>query len=244
MNTENSGLYALNISKAYGAKYVVSNVTIEVQRGEVVGLLGPNGAGKTTTFQMIIGFLRPKGGKIILDGRDITNLPVYQRARLGIGYLPQEASIFRKLTVVENIRAVLELTENSHQGKEETLSEILDKLGISHLKDRRGETLSGGERRRAELARALALKPSFLLLDEPFTGIDPIAREEIQNIIRNLAKENLGILVTDHNVRETLEITDRAYLIYDSRILFAGSAHELIANESARKFYLGARFRI
>lgn len=244
MNRENSSLRAVNISKAYGKRLVVCDVTIEVNRGEIVGLLGPNGAGKTTTFQIMTGFLKLKEGKIILDGRDITNLPVYQRARLGIGYLPQEASIFRKLTVAENILAILELIGNSHQRREEVLSEILNRLGISHLKDRRGDTLSGGERRRAELARALAGKPNFLLLDEPFTGIDPIVRQEIQNIIKNLAKENLGILVTDHNVRETLEITDRAYLIYDSRVLFAGTAKDLIENESARQLYLGERFRI
>ncbi len=237
-----ASLQVLEIAKRYGKRYVVSDVTIEVNRGEVVGLLGPNGAGKTTTFQIITGFLKPDKGKVLLDGRDITDLPVYQRARLGIGYLSQEASIFRKLTVEENIWAILELL--GRDDKEKQTRELLTKLAITQLAKRRGDTLSGGERRRAELARALATKPNFLLLDEPFTGIDPICRQEIQNIIKVLAEENLGILVTDHNVRETLEITDRAYLIYDSRILLKGSAHELITNEEARQLYLGERFRI
>lgn len=240
--SNSQALRGVNISKRYGKRYVVADVTLEVKRGEVVGLLGPNGAGKTTAFQIMTGFLKPNHGRVFLDGRDITNLPVYKRARLGLGYLPQEASIFRKLTVEENILAILEMTGKDDKVK--VTEELLEKLGISHLRKRRGDTLSGGERRRVELARTLATKPNFLLLDEPFTGIDPIARQEIQDIIRLLAKEKIGILVTDHNVRETLEITDRAYLMYDSRILFAGTARELIEHTEARELYLGEKFRI
>jgi lipopolysaccharide export system ATP-binding protein len=235
-------LIGMTLSKRYGRRWVVDDVTIEVRRGEVVGLLGPNGAGKTTTFQMIIGFEKPDKGKIILHNQDITNLPVYQRARLGIGYLPQEGSIFKKLTVAENILCILELAGIQPEERGEILTNLCEKLGIKHLVNQRGDTLSGGERRRAELARALATKPKFLLLDEPFTGIDPIVRQEIQRIIRNLAEEGLGILITDHSVRETLEITDRAYLIYDSKVLFAGTPEELTRNESARQLYLGERF--
>ncbi len=241
-NQPDNMLRGVNISKTYGRRYVVTDVTIEVRRGEVIGLLGPNGAGKTTTFQIMTGFLKPNGGRVFLDGIDITHLPVYKRARLGLGYLPQEPSVFRKLTVEENIRAILELV--GREDEIEVTERILAKLGIDHLSKRRGDTLSGGERRRVELARALATKPNFLLLDEPFTGIDPIVRQEIQNIIRRLSEENMGILVTDHNVRETLEITDRAYLIYDSRILFAGTAQELIEHPEVRQLYLGERFRI
>ncbi len=241
MRVEENGLCGVGLFKSYGQRFVVSDVTIKVRRGEVVGLLGPNGAGKTTAFSLLTGFIRPDKGKVFLAGVEITDRPVYQRAKLGIGYLPQEPSVFRKLTVEENILAVLELIG---QDGREMIGHLLAKLGISHLKRQKAGSLSGGERRKVELARALVTKPLFLLLDEPFTGIDPIARQEIQDLIRGLAKENLGILVTDHNVRETLEITERAYLIYDSRILFSGTAQELISNEEARRFYLGEGFRI
>ncbi len=237
-------LAAVDLAKQYGRRYVVSGVCIELLPGEIVGLLGPNGAGKTTTFHMITGFLKPDKGQIFLDTHDITRMPVFKRARLGLGYLSQEPSVFRKLTVRENILAILEMINKSKKEQAETLDYLLSKLEIAKLANNKAYTLSGGERRRVELARALAAKPSFLLLDEPFTGIDPIVRTEIQEIIKGLKRDGLGILITDHNVRETLEITDRAYLMYDAKVLISGSASQLIKDPKARKLYLGEKFRI
>lgn len=237
-------LIAEDLVKSYGGRKVVNRVSLELSRGEVVGLLGPNGAGKTTTFHMITGFIKPEQGKIFLDGMDITHMPVYKRAREGIGYLSQEPSVFRRLTVEENIRAILEMLGVPRDEQRRRVDELLDKLNIAHLAHQRAGTLSGGERRRVELARALAPKPAFLLLDEPFTGVDPIVRAEIQKIVRRLCEEGLGILITDHNVRETLEITERAYLMYDAQVLISGTASELIQNERAREVYLGEKFQI
>ncbi len=237
-------LSAKELVKIYNKRKVVNGVNVELSPGEVVGLLGPNGAGKTTTFHMIVGLIEPDGGKIFLDGKNITGMAMHQRARLGINYLPQEPSIFRKLTVEENILAVLEIKKVKGEARTKKLNELLNLLKIDHIRKNYGYTLSGGERRRVEIARALATDPVFILLDEPFTGIDPIVRAEIQDIITNLKKRGIGVLVTDHNVRETLEITDRAYLIYDGRILFHGSRDELINNEEARKLYLGEKFKL
>ena len=230
--------------KSYAGRKVVDNIRMELNQQEIVGLLGPNGAGKTTTFSMITGFIQPEAGKIFLSSEDITTLPIYQRARLGLGYLSQEASVFRKLTVVENILAVLELIGLPKSEMTKRAEELLTKLNITQLAKQRASTLSGGERRRVELARALATQPKFLLLDEPFTGIDPIVRAEIQDIINKLKQEGLGILITDHNVRETLEITDRAYLMYDAKIMTSGTSEDLVNDQQARKVYLGERFRI
>ncbi|MEN9979954.1 MAG: LPS export ABC transporter ATP-binding protein [candidate division WOR-3 bacterium] len=237
-------LVAQELVKTYGGRRVVNEVSLELNRQEVVGLLGPNGAGKTTTFHMITGFIRPDSGRIFLDGVDITHLPVYKRARLGLGYLSQEPSVFRKLSVEDNIRAILELLNISRAEQEQIIDGLLTKLNITSIRRQRAGSLSGGERRRVELARALASRPSFLLLDEPFTGVDPIVRTEIQDIIRRLKAEGLGILITDHNVRETLEITDRAYVMYDARVLLSGTSEELVRDEQARQVYLGERFRI
>lgn len=230
--------------KSYGGRKVVDNIWLELNQQEIVGLLGPNGAGKTTTFSMITGFIPPEFGKIFLSSEDITFLPIYRRARLGLGYLSQEASVFRKLSVIENILAVLELNGLTKSEMTKRADQLLAKLNISHLTKQKANTLSGGERRRVELARALATQPRFLLLDEPFTGIDPIVRAEIQDIISKLKQEGLGILITDHNVRETLEITDRAYLMYDAKILISGTSEDLVKDQQARKVYLGERFRI
>jgi lipopolysaccharide export system ATP-binding protein len=237
-------LTAIELAKQYGKRFVVSGVNLELLPGEIVGLLGPNGAGKTTTFHMITGFLKPDRGHIFLDSKEITTMPVYQRARSGLGYLSQEPSVFRKLTVKQNILAILEMLGKSKKEQTDILDYLLTKLEITRLAAHKAYTLSGGERRRVELARALAAKPSFLLLDEPFTGIDPIVRTEIQEIIKGLKRDGLGVLITDHNVRETLEITDRAYLMYDAKILIAGSAAKLIEDPDARKLYLGEKFRI
>ncbi len=237
-------LVAQELVKTYGGRRVVNEVSLELNRQEVVGLLGPNGAGKTTTFHMITGFIRPDSGRIFLDGVDITHLPVYKRARLGLGYLSQEPSVFRKLSVEDNIRAILELLNISRAEQKQIIDGLLTKLNITSIRRQRAGSLSGGERRRVELARALASRPSFLLLDEPFTGVDPIVRTEIQDIIRRLKAEGLGILITDHNVRETLEITDRAYVMYDARVLLSGTSEELVRDEQARQVYLGERFRI
>ena len=237
-------LAAEGLVKIYGGRKVVDGVSLDLGRGEIVGLLGPNGAGKTTTFHMITGFIRPEQGRILLDGRDMTTLPVYQRARLGLGYLSQEPSIFRRLSVLDNVRAILEMLGMKKDAVDARARELLSKFNVLHLEKQKGSTLSGGERRRVELARALASSPSFLLLDEPFTGIDPIVRAEIQDIVRNLRDEGLGILITDHNVRETLEITDRAYIMYDARVLLAGTSDDLVKDQKARQVYLGERFRI
>ena len=230
--------------KGYGGRPVVDGVALRIERGEIVGLLGPNGAGKTTTFAMMVGYVKPDGGQILLDGRDITEIPMYQRARLGIGYLAQEPSIFRKLTVEQNILAVLETLDLSRAERRHRLDLLLNELGITHLARQKAFTLSGGEKRRLEITRALVTNPQFILLDEPFSGIDPITVFEAQEIIRELRKRGLGILLTDHNVRETLEITDRAYIMAEGRVLIAGTAHELITDPRAREIYLGEKFRL
>ncbi len=234
-----------NLVKRYGKRTVVKDVSIQVERGEIVGLLGPNGAGKTTTFYMVVGFIQPNAGRVFLDTEDITNLPMYRRARRGIGYLPQEPSVFRKLTVEENILAVLEMIPGlSPQEQSHRLESLIAEFGLDKVRHNNGDTLSGGERRRTEIARALATNPKFILLDEPFAGIDPIAVEDIQTIVARLRTKNIGILITDHNVQETLSITDRAYLMYDGEILKAGTAEELAADEQVRRLYLGRHFQL
>ena len=232
------------LSKSYDSRQVVKGVDLSVKRGEIVGLLGPNGAGKTTTFYMVVGIIAPNTGSIIFDNYDITSLPIHARARFGIGYLSQEPSIFRKLTVEENIMAILETLPINKSERKQRLASLLEELNISHLARSRAYTLSGGERRRLEITRALVTNPSFILLDEPFSGIDPIVVNEAQEIIKELRDRGLGILLTDHNVRETLSITDRAYLIADGRILISGSADDLINNPQAREIYLGEKFRM
>ncbi|MBQ7594832.1 MAG: LPS export ABC transporter ATP-binding protein [Synergistaceae bacterium] len=236
-----NGLTAEDLRKSYDNRLVVGGVSINVNPGEVVGLLGPNGAGKTTSFYMIVGLIRPDSGKVMIDDEEITSLPVYARARKGIGYLPQEASVFRNLTVRENINLVWEETGQRRRAK--TLTDnLLEQFKITHIADTKGYSLSGGERRRVEIARALTLKPKFILLDEPFSGIDPIAVADIQSMIHELKAQGYGVLITDHNVRETLSITDRTYLIHDGKIFLAGSPEEVADNELARKFYLGENF--
>jgi len=235
-------LRAENIKKKYGSRMVVKGVSIEVSQGEIVGLLGPNGAGKTTSFYMIVGLIRPNAGTVFLDDKDITSLPMYKRAQLGIGYLPQEASVFRKLSVEDNILAVLEMVGASKKEQNEKLESLLDEFGLQHVRKNRGDLLSGGERRRTEIARCLAVNPNFILLDEPFAGVDPIAVEDIQEIVFKLKKKNIGILITDHNVHETLRITDRAYLLFEGDILKAGSAEDLANDEQVRRVYLGQNF--
>jgi lipopolysaccharide export system ATP-binding protein len=237
-------LEARELWKRYGRTTVVSAVDLRVDRGEVVGLLGPNGAGKTTTFRMIVGHEWPDGGRILLDGRDITDLPMHRRARLGLGYLPQEPSIFRKLTVRENVLAILETLPLDRSEREERLGDVLAELDIAALADRKGYQLSGGERRRVEISRSLVTNPSFMLLDEPFVGIDPIAVADIQKIVGRLRQKGFGVLITDHNVRETLNTVDRAYLMNEGRILISGTAEELANDPTARKIYLGASFRL
>ncbi len=230
--------------KFYGKRQVVQGVSLDVHQGEIVGLLGPNGAGKTTTFYMVVGFIRPNAGRVFLNEDDITELPMYRRAKRGIGYLPQEPSVFRKLSVEDNLKAVLEMTPLSRQEQKVRLEELLDEFGLNRVRKSRGDTLSGGERRRTEIARALATDPRFILLDEPFAGIDPIAVEDIQYIVAKLKTKNIGILITDHNVQETLSITDRAYLMFEGRILKAGTAQELADDEMVRKVYLGKNFEL
>ena len=233
-----------NLVKIYRKRKVVNGVSIEVKQGEIVGLLGPNGAGKTTTFYMIIGFIKPESGRILIDQEDITRLPMYERARRGIGYLSQEPSIFRKLSVEQNIMAILEMQKIPQGEREERLDALLNELDISYLAKNKAYTLSGGERRRVEITRALSTRPKFMLLDEPFSGIDPIAVEDIQKIINRLREKNLGILITDHNVRETLSITDRAYIMCDGEILKSGTAEFLASDAEARKIYLGEKFKL
>ncbi|MDI3547046.1 MAG: lipopolysaccharide export system ATP-binding protein [Halanaerobiales bacterium] len=233
---------ARNLVKEYNNHRVVDEVDFTVERGEIVGLLGPNGAGKTTTFYMVVGLIKPAAGEIFLDEHNITHLPVYKRARLGIGYLSQEPSVFRKLTVAENILAILQARDIPAAEAEKKLEDLMEEFNISHLRERKGFQLSGGERRRVEIARSLATDPSFILLDEPFAGVDPIAVCDIQNIISYLKERGLGVLITDHSVRETLSITDRAYIMHEGRILLSGSSEEVAASELARKFYLGERF--
>ncbi len=237
-------LYTDKLVKKYHTRTVVDQVSIEVEQGEIVGLLGPNGAGKTTSFYMIVGLIKPNAGKIFLDEEEITSLPVYKRARKGIGYLAQEASIFRNLTVEDNIRAVLEMSGFPLEEQKERLETLLGEFGLQKIRKNKGIQLSGGERRRTEIARALALKPRFMLLDEPFAGIDPIAVEDIQNIVSHLRSKNIGILITDHNVHETLSITDRAYLLFEGRILMSGTSAQLAENEHVRKVYLGKNFEL
>lgn len=237
-------LKAKNLVKLYGKRTVVRDVSIEVNQGEIVGLLGPNGAGKTTSFYMTVGFIKPNEGNVFLDDEDITELPMYKRARKGIGYLPQEPSVFRKLSVEDNIKAVLEMTKLTEKEQTDVLESLIDEFRLGKVRKSLGDTLSGGERRRTEIARALATSPKFILLDEPFAGIDPIAVEDIQYIVAKLKTKNIGILITDHNVQETLSITDRAYLMFEGSILKAGTAEELAADEMVRKVYLGMSFEL
>ena len=235
-------LFTTNIRKTYKGRNVVDGVSVEVNQGEIVGLLGPNGAGKTTSFYMIVGLVRPDEGKVFLDEQEITGLPMYKRAQLGIGYLPQEVSVFRKLSVEDNIMAILEMTDLNKKEREEKLETLLSEFHLMHVRKNLGNRLSGGEKRRTEIARALATDPKFVLLDEPFAGVDPIAVEDIQSIVSELKKRNIGILITDHNVQETLSITDRAYLLFEGSILKSGTAEELAADEQVRKVYLGQNF--
>ena len=237
-------LAANNITKRYGKRKVVDDVSIEVSQGEIVGLLGPNGAGKTTSFYTIVGLIKPNSGSIVLDNTNITSYPMYQRAQNGIGYLAQEASVFRKLSVEDNIRCVLELTKMSKSEQQEKTESLLEEFSLTSIRKNRGDLLSGGERRRTEIARALATDPKFLLLDEPFAGVDPVAVEDIQKIVAHLRKKNIGILITDHNVQETLAITDRTYLMFEGKILKAGKPEDLANDEIVRKVYLGQNFEL
>jgi lipopolysaccharide export system ATP-binding protein len=237
-------LRAENLIKIYKGRKVVNDISVDVEQGEIVGLLGPNGAGKTTSFYMIVGLIRPNEGKIFLAEQEITDLPMYKRAKLGIGYLAQEASVFRKLSVEENIMAVLEMTKMSKAAMKEKVESLLEEFSLTHVRKNLGMVLSGGERRRTEIARALAVDPKFVLLDEPFAGVDPIAVEEIQTIVAKLKTKNIGILITDHNVNETLSITDRAYLMFEGKLLKAGTAEELAADEQVRRVYLGQHFEL
>lgn len=237
-------LYAQNITKTYRGRKVVNEVSVTVEQGEIIGLLGPNGAGKTTSFYMIVGLIKPLTGHIYLDNIDITRYPMYKRAQNGIGYLAQEASVFRKLTVEQNIKSVLELTDLTPIEQQEKTEALLEEFGLNHIRKNRGDLLSGGERRRTEIARALATDPKFVLLDEPFAGVDPVAVEDIQKIIAHLKKRNIGILITDHNVQETLAITDRTYLMFEGKILKTGTPKELAEDEMVRKVYLGQNFEL
>ena len=237
-------LEAKNIVKKYRSRTVVNDVSFEVNQGEIVGLLGPNGAGKTTSFYTVVGLIRPYSGEVLLDGQSIQKMPMFKRAQLGIGYLAQEASVFRKLSVEDNIKGVLEMTKLSKEAQVARLEELLEEFGLAHIRTTRGDLLSGGERRRTEIARALATKPKFILLDEPFAGVDPIAVEDIQGIVAGLKKKNIGILITDHNVQETLAITDRTYLMFEGKILKSGTAEELAADEQVRRVYLGQNFEL
>lgn len=237
-------LRANNLYKKYKSRVVVNDVSVEVRQGEIVGLLGPNGAGKTTSFYMIVGLIKPNEGNIFLEQEEITDLPMYLRAKKGIGYLAQEASVFRKLTVEENLMAVLEMSDKTKKEQKEKVEELLEEFSLTHVRKNLGMVLSGGERRRTEIARALAVDPKFVLLDEPFAGVDPIAVEEIQTIVAKLKNKNIGILITDHNVNETLSITDRAYLLFEGKILKSGTAEELAADEQVRRVYLGKHFEL
>lgn len=237
-------LRAENIIKKYGKRTVVQGVSIDVKQGEIVGLLGPNGAGKTTSFYMIVGLVQPNEGEIFLNDKNITKLPMYKRAQMGIGYLPQEVSVFRKLSVEDNISAILEMMDLTKTQQKEKLESLIEEFGLGHVRKNLGHNLSGGEKRRTEIARALASDPSFILLDEPFAGVDPIAVEDIQSIVATLKQKNIGILITDHNVQETLSITDRAYLLFEGKILKAGTAEELAADEQVRRVYLGQSFEL
>lgn len=233
-----------NLVKKYKTRVVANNVSVQVQQGEIVGLLGPNGAGKTTSFYMIVGMVKPNSGRIFLDDRDITKEPMYRRAQLGIGYLPQEASVFRKLSIEDNLYAILEMTKLTKKEQHLKAEELLDEFALHHVRKNLGDQLSGGERRRTEIARALATDPKFILLDEPFAGVDPIAVEDIQHVVRKLKDKNIGILITDHNVHETLSITDRAYLLYSGSVIKSGTAEDLANDEQVRKVYLGENFEL
>ncbi|MBK6729906.1 MAG: LPS export ABC transporter ATP-binding protein [Bacteroidetes bacterium] len=237
-------LRAEHLIKRYKTRVVVNDVSLQVQQGEIVGLLGPNGAGKTTTFYMMVGLIKSAGGNVFLDDKNITRLPMYKRAQLGIGYLPQEASVFRKMSVENNVAAVLEMTKLTKKEQKEKLEVLLGEFGLNHVRKSNGDVLSGGERRRTEIARALATDPKFILLDEPFAGIDPIAVEDIQKIVETLKFKNIGVLITDHNVQETLSITDHSYLLFDGKILLKGTAEELAADPQVRKVYLGQNFEL
>ena len=237
-------LVAQGLRKIYRRRAVVDDVDLELNQGEIVGLLGPNGAGKTTSFYMIVGFISPDAGKVLLDGEDLTRKPMYKRARKGIGYLPQESSIFRRLTVQDNIMAILQSLKMSRQRRRERLEELLEMMGVTHIRKSYGYELSGGERRRVEIARALVTEPKFMLLDEPFAGIDPIAVADLQTVVVQLREQGLGILITDHNVRETLHITDRAYILFEGRIEMSGTAEDIVSSDKARAIYLGESFRL
>jgi lipopolysaccharide export system ATP-binding protein len=237
-------LHTNEIRKSYKGRDVVKGVTVEVKQGEIVGLLGPNGAGKTTSFYMIVGLVKPDKGSVFIDDIDITNYPMYKRSQMGVGYLPQEVSVFRKLSVEDNIMAILEMTKLSKEERNNRLEELLTDFSLHHVRKNLGNRLSGGEKRRTEIARALATNPKFVLLDEPFAGVDPIAVEDIQSIVSELKKRNIGILITDHNVQETLSITDRAYLLFEGSILKSGTAEELAADEQVRRVYLGQNFEL
>ncbi len=242
MESDRDGLVASNIAKSFKKRQVVKDVSISLKRGEVVGLLGPNGAGKTTCFYMMMGLIAADEGRILIDGEDVTGLPMYQRARLGVGYLPQETSIFRGMSVEENVMSVVELLERDRGERKRIVESLLEELHITHIRSQSATSLSGGERRRVEIARALASRPSFMLLDEPFTGIDPLAISDISDLVRYLKERGIGVLITDHQVRETLEIVDRASIIYDGRVLFEGTPGDILRNEDVRRVYLGDRF--
>jgi lipopolysaccharide export system ATP-binding protein len=237
-------LHTDNIQKTYKGRQVVKGVTVEVNQGEIVGLLGPNGAGKTTSFYMMVGLVKPDTGRVFLDDLDITNYPMYKRAQLGIGYLPQEVSVFRKLSVEDNVLSILEMSDLNKIERKDRLEQLLEEFSLTHVRKNLGHSLSGGEKRRTEIARALATNPKFVLLDEPFAGVDPIAVEDIQSIVADLVKKNIGILITDHNVQETLSITNRAYLLFEGNILKQGTAEELASDEQVRKVYLGQNFEL
>ena len=239
-----SCLQATDLRKVYRGRAVVDGVDLKVMQGEIVGLLGPNGAGKTTSFYMIVGFISPDGGRVHLDGQDLSRMPMYQRARLGIGYLPQESSIFRKLSVEENVMAILQSMKMQRNERRERMEELLELMGVMHIRKSKGYQLSGGERRRVEIARALATKPKFMLLDEPFAGIDPIAVADLQTVVAQLKDHGLGVLITDHNVRETLHITDRAYILFEGKIEMSGTADEVVSSDKARAVYLGEKFKL
>ena len=237
-------IHTKNLLKSYKGRTVVNHVSIDVRQGEIVGLLGPNGAGKTTTFYMVVGLIKPDEGSVVLNEQDITKLPMYKRAQMGIGYLPQEASVFRKLSVEDNIMSVLEMTRLTKEERQHKLESLLDEFNLHHVRKNNGDSLSGGERRRTEIARALAVDPKFILLDEPFAGVDPIAVEDIQSVVARLRYKNIGILITDHNVNETLSICDRAYLLIEGKIFKHGTAEELADNEQVRRLYLGTNFEL
>lgn len=241
-NLPPKSLWAQNLSKTYGKRTVIRDISFEIKQGEAIGILGPNGAGKTTSFYMVVGLVKPDHGNIFIDNIDITNLAIHQRAKLGIGYLPQEASIFRGMNVEDNIMAVLEIAEKNPKIRQEKLEKLLNEFSIQHIRKSHALALSGGERRRTEIARALATNPSFILLDEPFAGVDPIAVNDIRQMVAHLKARGIGVLITDHNVRETLSIVDRAYIVYDGKILFAGNRQEVIDNQDVRKVYLGNDF--